>query len=60
MNPKQRKTYEVLKPVRWKAVSYAPGDKIKMHPKQAVYLVTNGTLRLFKKSVSEPPSTEGN
>ncbi|MDF1583902.1 MAG: hypothetical protein P1P78_11390 [Methyloprofundus sp.] len=40
--------YMVLKPVRLNRVTYKIGDSVALLPKQAVFLLTNGTLEAAK------------
>ena len=42
MNDKE--SYKILKAVRLDYITYAPGDIIELHPRQAVFLLTTGTI----------------
>ena len=40
-----KRSYKVLKPVRLDGIgTVQPGDTVELHPRQAVFLVTGGTL----------------
>ena len=45
-----KESYKVLKTVRLDYITYQPDDVIELHPRQAVFLLTTGTL---EKAASE-------
>ena len=54
-----KQPYKVLKPVRLDGLgTVQPGDTVELHPRQAVFLVTGGTLEKVATKASTPKPTK--
>lgn len=54
-----KQSYKVLKPVNLDGIGTAqPGDSVTIHPRQAVFLLTNGTLEKAEKTTQKTTRKE--
>ena len=54
-----KRSYKVLKPVHLDGPgTVKPGDTVELHPRQAVFLVTGGTLEKAATETNTPKSTK--